>query len=106
MPTYEYLCSKCGHRFELFQRITDPPRKRCPECRGSVRRLIGPGAGLLFKGDGFYVTDYRSKDYQDKAKAEKAAAGSSDGSAKEGGKKPAAPAKEAKPPEKKKDAAD
>jgi putative FmdB family regulatory protein len=70
MPTYEYVCQKCGHRFELFQKITDAPRKRCPECRGSVRRVIGAGAGLLFKGNGFYVTDYRSKDYQEKAKSE------------------------------------
>jgi putative FmdB family regulatory protein len=71
MPTYEYLCTKCGHRFELFQKMSDPPRKRCPRCRGAVRRLIGAGAGILFKGEGFYVTDYRSKDYQDKAKAER-----------------------------------
>jgi predicted nucleic acid-binding Zn ribbon protein len=51
--------------------MSDPPRKRCPKCRGSVRRLIGPGAGLLFRGDGFYITDYRSKEYQEKAKAER-----------------------------------
>ena len=70
MPTYEYVCQKCGHRFELFQKITDPPRKRCPECRGAVRRIIGAGAGFLFKGNGFYITDYRSKDYREKAKSE------------------------------------
>ena len=48
MPTYEYVCQKCGHRFELFQKITDPPRKRCPECRGKVRRLIGGGGAIIF----------------------------------------------------------
>ena len=72
VPTYDYVCGKCGDRFELFQKMSDPPRKRCPKCRGSVRRLIGAGAGLLFKGDGFYVTDYRSKEYQAKVKSEKA----------------------------------
>ncbi len=71
MPTYEYVCRKCGNRFELFQKMSDPPRKRCPKCRGSVRRLIGAGAGLLFKGNGFYITDYRSKEYQEKVKSEK-----------------------------------
>jgi putative FmdB family regulatory protein len=71
MPTYDYECTKCGERFELFQRMTDPPRRRCPKCRGAVRRLIGAGAGLIFKGSGFHITDYRSKDYQEKAKAEK-----------------------------------
>jgi putative FmdB family regulatory protein len=64
MPTYEYECKKCGHRFELFQRISDPPRKRCPKCRGSVRRLVGTGAGMIFKGSGFYATDYRSESYK------------------------------------------
>jgi putative FmdB family regulatory protein len=64
MPTYEYICGKCGHEFELFQRMTDPPRKRCPKCRGGVRRKPGTGAGLLFKGSGFYVTDYRSEGYR------------------------------------------
>jgi len=64
MPTYEYECKKCGHRFELFQKITDPPRKRCPKCRGAVRRLIGAGGVMLFKGSGFYATDYRSESYK------------------------------------------
>lgn len=76
MPTYEYECKKCGSRFEIFQNISDPPRKRCKECRGAVRRLIGTGAGLLFKGSGFYITDYRSESYQKKAKADSAAASS------------------------------
>lgn len=70
MPTYEYECLKCGHRFDLFQRMTDPPRKRCPRCRGKVRRLVGSGAGMIFKGSGFYVTDYRSQSYKDQKKKE------------------------------------
>ena len=68
MPTYEYQCDACGHRFELFQSITAPPLKRCPECRKKVRRLPGTGAGLIFKGSGFYQTDYRSKSYKEGAK--------------------------------------
>ena len=70
MPTYEYECLKCGHRFELFQSIKDPPRKRCPKCRGKVRRLVGTGAGMIFKGSGFYITDYRSKSYREEKKKE------------------------------------
>ena len=59
MPTYEYECCKCGHTFEEFRSISDPPRQRCPECRGKVRRLIGGGIGVVFKGSGFYVNDSR-----------------------------------------------
>ena len=70
MPTYEYECLKCGHRFEIFQKMTDRPRKRCPKCRGKVRRLVGSGAGMIFKGTGFYVTDYRSQSYKDQKKKE------------------------------------
>lgn len=63
MPTYEYHCQKCGHRFSLFQRITAEPVKNCPQCksRGSIERLISGGAGLIFKGSGFYITDYKQK---------------------------------------------
>ena len=64
MPTYDYECEKCGHRFELFQSMKDEPKKRCPKCKGKVRRLIGTGAGMIFKGSGFYVTDYRSDSYK------------------------------------------
>ena len=70
MPTYEYECEKCGHRFERFQSMTDDPVKRCPECRCKVRRLLGTGSGIIFKGSGFYETDYRSSDYKEKAKKE------------------------------------
>lgn len=70
MPTYEYRCKKCGHRFERFQSITAKPLRRCPECRGSVKRLIGAGAGVIFHGSGFYATDYRSPSYTKEAKKE------------------------------------
>ena len=73
MPTYEYECQKCGHRFELFQSIKDAPRKTCPKCRGRVKRLLGTGAGLIFKGSGFYQTDYRKPSYAEAAKNERGA---------------------------------
>jgi len=60
MPTYEYKCRDCGHAFERFQGINEDPISRCPECEGKVRRLISSGGGLVFKGPGFYATDYRS----------------------------------------------
>ena len=61
MPTYEYKCEKCGHEFEVFQFMTEPPVKKCPECGGHVKKLIGKGSGLIFKGSGFYETDYKRK---------------------------------------------
>ena len=70
MPTYEYECQKCHHRFELFQSIKDEPKKTCPKCRGRVKRLLGTGAGLIFKGSGFYITDYRKPSYTEGAKKE------------------------------------
>src|SRR3954465_8898693 len=71
MPTYEYKCDACGNEFEKFQSITAAPIKKCPKCgKNKVRRLIGTGAGLIFKGSGFYITDYRDKSYAEKAKAE------------------------------------
>jgi putative FmdB family regulatory protein len=71
MPTYEYKCDACGNEFERFQSMSAEPVKRCPECgKAKVRRLIGTGAGLIFKGSGFYITDYREKGYADQAKAE------------------------------------
>ena len=80
MPTYDYRCSKCGHEFELFQSMTDEPVSECPVCKGKLERLIGAGAGLLFKGSGFYITDYRSDSYHKAAKAEKSKASSSSAS--------------------------
>lgn len=63
MPTYEYECDGCGHEFELFQSMKDDPIKTCPECKKKkVRRLLGSGAGIIFKGSGFYETDYKRKD--------------------------------------------
>ncbi len=71
MPTYDYRCRKCGHRFEVFHGMKDETPRRCPECGGPAKRVPAGGAGLLFKGSGFYITDYRSKDYKEKARQEK-----------------------------------
>ncbi len=71
MPTYEYLCEVCGRKFEIFQSISDPSLTTCPYCGGRVKRLISGGGGLLFKGSGFYATDYRSEAYKKAAKKEK-----------------------------------
>jgi putative FmdB family regulatory protein len=75
MPTYEYVCPKCHHAFEKIQSMNDAPLKKCPKCkRGGVKRLIGGGAGLIFKGTGFYITDYKNKKPAEKSDgAEKAA---------------------------------
>ncbi len=70
MPTYEYECTKCTHRFEVFQSIKDEPLKRCPECKCRIKRLLGTGAGIIFKGSGFYQTDYRSDSYKKAQKAD------------------------------------
>lgn len=71
MPTYDYKCLACDVRFEKFQSITAPAIEECPECSGKVKRLIGAGAGLIFKGSGFYTTDYRSEGYKESAKKDK-----------------------------------
>jgi len=62
MPTYEYVCKKCGHEFEAFQSMMEKPLKKCPNCGGTVKRLISSGAGLIFKGSGFYINDYKKKE--------------------------------------------
>jgi putative FmdB family regulatory protein len=111
MPTYEYVCEKCDHRFDFFQSIKDEPIKLCPQdkCalkkwgKGSVRRAIGAGAGLIFKGSGFYITDYRSESYKQAAKKESGGgetkpAGSAEAkSSSGGGETKSAPKTESKP---------
>ena len=72
MPTYDYQCDNCGHEMEAFQSITANPLKKCPECgKQKLKRLLGTGAGLIFKGSGFYETDYRSDSYKKGAESEK-----------------------------------
>jgi putative FmdB family regulatory protein len=91
MPTYEYHCRKCDQNFEMFQSMRDEPLRECPKdlCRlqkwghGKVKRLLGTGAGIIFKGSGFYSTDYRSKAYQEAAKKEAPTAGEKSSSGKE-----------------------
>src|SRR5262252_10762188 len=107
MPTYEYVCAKCGHEFEKFQSIADKPLTICPEdlCaqkkwgKGKVKKVIGAGAGLIFKGSGFYITDYRSDKYKEAAKKDSAPASSSSSDAKssKSESKPAATKSETKP---------
>ncbi len=70
MPTYWYRCQTCHHEFEEFQKISDPPVKECPKCNGIVMRVITGGSGLVFKGSGFYITDYRKESYKKDAKSE------------------------------------
>lgn len=105
MPTYEYTCAKCGHEFEALQSMSAAPLKTCPEdiCaqkkwgRGKVKKMISSGAGLLFKGSGFYITDYRSEGYKQSAKKDstetKAAPAASAAPAAKSEAKPAAKAK-------------
>lgn len=90
MPNYDYECQKCGHRFEVFQSMNDPKLTDCPrkDCDGSVKRLLGTGGGIIFKGAGFYETDYRSSSYKEGAKAEKGS-----GESKSGGKSESKPEK-------------
>jgi len=106
MPTYEYVCEKCGHAFEKIQSMSAKPLRVCPEdvcpskkwAKGPVKRAISGGAGLIFKGSGFYITDYRSDKYKEAAKKDSAPASSSAGETKSAGSdsKPAAKT-EAKP---------
>ena len=97
MPTYEYACPKCGHEFEQFQSMRDEPLKKCPKCKKTgVKRLVGGGAGLIFKGTGFYITDYKTK----KGTPHKEGGGetkASSGESKPAASTPAAPAPAAAP---------
>lgn len=93
MPTYDYRCSKCDHEWELFQSIKAEPEKKCPACgKKAAKRVIGAGAGILFRGSGFYLTDYRSDGYKKAAAADKKA---SEGGGSSGGE--SKPASESKP---------
>jgi putative FmdB family regulatory protein len=84
MPTYDYECRK-GHRFEIIQKMSDEPVAECPECGAEATRKISGGAGFLFKGEGFYITDYRSEDYRKKASAETGDASAAKSDKTEGG---------------------
>jgi putative FmdB family regulatory protein len=80
MPTYEYMCENCEHKFEQFQSITAKPLRTCPKCKKrKLKRLIGTGAGVIFKGSGFYETDYRSENYKKARESEKKSAGKNTG---------------------------
>jgi putative FmdB family regulatory protein len=95
MPTYDYQCDGCGHTFEQFQSITANALKKCPECgKQKLKRLFGTGAGLIFKGSGFYQTDYRSEGYKKAAESEKPASAATE--TKSDGKKESKPAAETK----------
>jgi putative FmdB family regulatory protein len=108
MPTYEYICDACAHNFDEFQSITEKPLKKCPKCgKRKLRRAFGTGAAVIFKGSGFYQTDYRSESYKAGAKAEqestkatgdKASTNGTDGTARPGAdsKTPKAEAKSSK----------
>src|SRR6188768_756371 len=103
MPTYDYKCKACGHTLEIFQSMTESPKRKCPECgKNALERLIGAGAAVIFKGSGFYQTDYRTESYKAGAKAEsgesKPAEGAkSDGAAKDAPAKPETPAAKPEP---------
>jgi putative FmdB family regulatory protein len=80
MPTYEYHCDACDHNFDEFQSMSEEPLKKCPKCKKpKLRRVFGTGAAILFKGSGFYETDYRSESYKSAAKADQEASGKSSG---------------------------
>ncbi|GAA4460996.1 MULTISPECIES: FmdB family zinc ribbon protein [Novipirellula] len=98
MPTYDYECDACGHTMELFQGINDPVEKKCPECKkNKLKRLFGAGAAIVFKGSGFYQTDYRSEGYKKAAKADKSSTSSSSKSESKASKSESKASKPAKP---------
>jgi putative FmdB family regulatory protein len=109
MPTYDYECDACGHRFELYQSISADPERKCPECKKlKLRRLIGTGAAVVFKGSGFYQTDYRSDSYKKSAAADSGSSPSTDKTSgekasaeKSTSDKPASKPAESSPPKKK-----
>ncbi len=102
MPTYDYRCKECGHEFELFQAMSASVKKKCPECkRMALERLIGTGAAVIFKGSGFYETDYRSDSYKKAAKADQKAAEAKPEKKETAAKKDDSPAKKSKEPAKK-----
>lgn len=87
MPTYDYVCDACQHEFEEFQYMSEEPLKKCPKCgKKKLRRLIGTGAAILFKGSGFYQTDYRSESYKSAAKSDTSSASDSASKSEGGGK--------------------
>jgi putative FmdB family regulatory protein len=86
MPTYQYQCSACQHAFEELQSMKEDPLTKCPQCKKKkLQRLLGTGAGLLFKGSGFYITDYRSESYKSAAKADSGSSGKSEGGSSKSG---------------------
>ena len=90
MPTYDYVCDACDHAFELFQSMTDSVKRTCPKCKKrKLRRLIGTGGAIMFKGSGFYQTDYRSESYKKAAAADKPPSKKSESSKKDASSKPA-----------------
>ena len=98
MPTYDYRCKACGHELELFQSMSERPKRKCPECgKLKLERLIGTGAGFIFKGGGFYETDYRSEGYKKAAKAESDAAKPKDDKKKPDSKSGSTPAAKPEP---------
>ena len=103
MPTYEYVCQKCEHEFEVFQSMKDKPLTKCPDktCGGKVKRKLGTGAGIIFKGSGFYTTDYRSDSYKKAASADTSTSSSGESTAKpETKSEPKAESKPKKEPKK------
>jgi putative FmdB family regulatory protein len=95
MPTYDYVCRACGHELELFQNISEAPKRKCPACKKSrLERKIGGGAGFLFKGSGFYLTDYRSDSYKKAADADSKPAAAPAGEAKGAAESSPAPKQE------------